>query len=157
MTSIGEGYVRIWICALVTLYLSLASAYAQSGSGELTGRLTDPSGAALVAAPVRLTEQATGLVTEAATTTTGDYTFRPLRPGGYMVTVSAPGFATLNRGPVTISTGERIRLDLALTVGAASGAITVSADAPLLRSDSGSLSTTIPRSVVNELPSTAAM
>ena len=136
-------------CALVC---AAVSAPAQSGSGSLTGRVLDPTGAAVAQARVHLVEQSTQVVLDTTTTSTGDYTFRSLRPGLYTVAVSEAGFLTVQNRNQTVTTGELTRTDFALKPGSAATEVTVTADAPLLERESGALKTAIPNGEVEELP-----
>lgn len=118
----------------------------------LAGRVADPTGAAVAAARVTLTDRATQATQ--VTTTTGDglFSFPQLTPGTYTVAVQARGFAPLRREGVTVLTGSTVRLDLSLPVGEQSQVVTVTADAPLLQASTSDIQTTIPGNVVIGLP-----
>ncbi len=124
-------------CSLVLiLFLSAAGSFtfllAQAGSGELTGQLSDVTGATVAHARVTATDVSTGLSEDTLTTDTGDFSFLYLRPGHYRVDVLAKGFKALVRRDVIVETGQRIELDLALQVGSTSDVVFVSAkDLPL--------------------------
>ncbi|MEO6727002.1 MAG: carboxypeptidase-like regulatory domain-containing protein, partial [Blastocatellia bacterium] len=92
---------------------------------------------------------------DAATVVTGEdgiYTVTNLRPGDYTITVSAPNFRRVVREGVRLTTGERIRVDVALSVGNVNEEVTVSGDASLLRAESGSLGQVIPNRRIVDLP-----
>ena len=82
----------------------------------------------------------------------GVYTVTNLRPGLYNVTVEAQGFRRFVQEGVRLMTGERIRLDVALTVGGVNEEVKVSADASLLRTETGSLGQVIPNRRIVDLP-----
>src|SRR5262249_3131511 len=86
------------------------------------------------------------------TTATGNYAVDSLRPGVYTVRVDAGGFASVRRSGITIKTGTRERVDMQLNVGAADQVVNVTADASLLVSESGALTTVIPRETISALP-----
>ena len=130
----------------------MSAAWGQSGSGDLSGRVVDPSGAVVAGARLQLTEETTGVAVEGVSSDAGVYSFLSLRPGLYDVTASAAGFATLQRKGVTVATGQRVRLDMSLVAGGTSQVLTVTADAAPLQSESGSLVTVIPRQQVTALP-----
>src|SRR5437867_12393137 len=80
--------IALWLiaCALTTL------AHAQFESAMLTGVVTDPAGAVVAKAEVKITNEATNTVAATTTDSEGRYTFSNLRPGSYRITISSPGF-----------------------------------------------------------------
>src|SRR5215469_1230217 len=130
-----------------------AYAVAQSGSGDLAGNVTDTAGATIATAKVIIQSQsADGVTRSTETTSTGDYAITSLRPGLYTVRVVAAGFAVLERSGVTVKTGQRERLVFTLRPGAANDVVTVTADASLLLTESGALTTVIGREDITALP-----
>src|SRR5437870_1376578 len=115
------------------------SAFAQVGAGRLTGTVADASGGALPGATVTITAEATNFARVTVTGSGGSYLVTGLAPGSYRVEVQLPGFRPLRREGVRLATGESISLDLQLTVGGVAEAVTVTADAPLLRGSTASL------------------
>src|SRR5882724_7981588 len=78
---------------VLVLALSLAIAgSAQTNTGTVTGRVTDPSGGAVPDAAVTLTNKGTQLALPAKTDSEGNYSFVAIRPGPYRVQVEKPGF-----------------------------------------------------------------
>ena len=144
--------LAILLLARGALLLGISlSAAAQSGSGDLTGNVTDTSGAAVAGARVEA-RSALGEAIRTETSSGGRYVLTSLRPGSYAVRIEASGFATLERVGVTVRTGERVALDLQLRAGDARQVVTVTADAPLLQRESGSLATGIASRSVEQLP-----
>lgn len=140
---------------LLCAAFSLAGGFvmAQSGSGDLAGSIADTRGAVISGAKIVLSSEADKGVTEGTESTgSGDYALPSLRPGVYTVKVIAPGFATVQRGGVTIRTGQRVRVDVTMQAGAEDQVVNVTADASLLSSESGALSTVINRQTVTVLP-----
>jgi hypothetical protein len=89
---------------------------------------------------------------ETVTTETGNYTISQLPAGIYDLTVELPGFKKFTRQGITVQVAQTLRIDVVLEVGASTEEVTVSADAPLLRTESGELSHNITTSRLNELP-----
>src|SRR5882672_3868469 len=127
------------ICATIFLPGASAVALAQAGQAELTGDVRDGSGARVAKATVTVTQTETGDVTKTTSGKDGGYTVTNLRPGLYTVTVEAQSFRRFVQEGVRLTTGERIRLDVALTVGGVNEEVKVTADASLLRTETGSL------------------
>jgi hypothetical protein len=124
----------------------------QPAQGEIRGDVLDPSGAALIGARVVATETSTSQQFTAETNAAGIYSLTHLPPGRYSIRFEVPGFESLTREGVQVTTGERIRVDAALEIGAVTESRTVVADASLLRSDSSGLGQLVPRKSVVELP-----
>ena len=101
-----------------------SSAIAQNAStGKLSGPVTDPTGATVPNADVKLTNQATGLVRDVQTTDSGLYNFPLLPPGSYRIEVSRSGFKTAERGGVIVNVAESESLPIQLAIGAASKSV----------------------------------
>ena len=137
---------------VAAIFVMPIAALAQAGSGELAGRVTDPSGAAVCHAPVHLTQQSTRTTVDTVTACSGDFVFLSLRPGAYTLRVEAPGFKLDEVKDLTVATGERTRSDVALAVAAGQERVEVTADTALLETSSGALSTSIPNAEVVQLP-----
>ncbi len=124
---------------MAALTVSLAApGWAQVGSGALTGVVADSSGAALPAASVTARAVATGLVRGTVTSVAGNYVVQGLAPGAYEVQITLAGFRPHIRTGLQVATGETLRVDVTLDVGA-TDTVTVAADASMLRTDTGGL------------------
>ncbi len=82
----------------------------------------------------------------------GVFSLPDLRPGSYRISAEATGFRPAVREGVHLATGERIRIDVTLTVGVFSDAATVTADASLLQTESSSLGEVVSNRSVMQLP-----
>ncbi|MEP6947603.1 MAG: TonB-dependent receptor [Acidobacteriota bacterium] len=139
------------------LIIVCCAAYAvlgQAAQSELSGYITDPNGDVIPGAAVILTEAATGRSSTTTTTADGLFVFTNQKPGIYTLDASFSGFSPF-RSNVTLSTGERIRLDARLEVGSPQldrNMVVVNSDAPLLRSETGSLGQVIDNKKVTDLP-----
>jgi hypothetical protein len=103
-------------------------------------------------APVEIRNVETGLVYQAATSSTGNYTLTQLPAGQYELSVTVPGFKRYVRQSLTVGVAQTFRVDIALEVGAASESVTVTEAAPLLKTESGELSHTVATNTLNNLP-----
>ena len=148
------GRKDVW-CLSVWLLLWLATPAriaAQVGSGALGGTVRDETGAPLPGATVTATASGTRQTRMALTGQDGAYTFPNLPPGTYQIRVELNGFRPLAHEGVKIATGETIRLELQLQVGGLTEAVTVTADAPLLRTGTSGLGQVIDNRKIVELP-----
>src|ERR1700676_5360820 len=124
--------------ALFSLTFTYA-AFGQTG-GTITGLISDPTGAVVPNAPVEAKNAATGVVASAATSATGNYVLADLPAGTYVISTSLPGFKKYLRPGVTVQQLQTTRIDIALEVGAPTDSVTVSADAQLLKTETGDVS-----------------
>ena len=147
----GHWWVRLCLgLALSAVVPSMAAA--QIGGGAFAGNVVDQAGAAVPGATLTITAVGTNLSRTTVTGQEGTYVFTGLAPGTYRVRVELSGFRPLTREGIRLATGETIRLSLQLELGALTEAVTVTADAPLLRSESSGLGHVIDNRRVVDLP-----
>jgi hypothetical protein len=134
------------------LWLYSTAAFAQTATGIITGTIADPAGAVVAAAPLQLKNTQTGTIYEAASSTTGNYTFAQLPAATYELTAAVPGFKTYVRSNLTVLAAQTIRVDLILEVGTAQESVTVSAEAPMLNTESAAVNSNVTTDRMNALP-----
>jgi hypothetical protein len=140
------------LVALSLLFVSAGAVLAQSDRGTITGTVSDPAGAVIPSAAVEARNTETGAVHPVASSATGNYTIPELPAGTYELSVTVPGFKKLIRPGLIIQAAQTIRVDAALEVGSATEAVTINAEAPLLKTESGELSNTIATETMDTLP-----
>lgn len=106
-----------------------------SNTGEIRGTVTDPSGAAVAGVKVSITNVQTGVVTVATTNEVGIYDAPSVPTGDYKITFSKAGFRDLVRQGIALQV-QTVAVDAQLQVGAASEQIVVTAEVPLLQTES---------------------
>ena len=141
---------RLWKMMLGLLLATLAAA--QVNKSNLTGFVRDATGAAVPAVELRLTNTGTGAVRTTQSDETGQYRFRLLDFGVYRLEVEQEGFKKYIRDGILLETGETTTVDVAMEIGAITESIEVTAESPLLRTETGALGTSVNTRVVNELP-----
>jgi hypothetical protein len=127
-------------------------AWAQLLQGTIDGNVTDPSQAAVSGARVVVKEGATGFERATVTNAAGIYTLPPLPPGTYIVTITSSGFQTYTRTGVSVIAQTTTRVDAALSVGAVSENVTVSAESAVLQTDRADVRFEIGERSLNSLP-----
>lgn len=138
----------------IFLFICFASfaAWAQTGTGTITGTITDPTGAVVAGVTVSATQLATGTTVTAVTSDTGNYTIPQLRVGEYSVAIEQSGFKSYQRSGLTLSASQILRLDVTLELGATTESVTITADSSLLQTDSGTLATNLKPAQIQSLP-----
>src|SRR5258705_13712975 len=101
---------------LLGLVLPIGVTSAQT-FGEITGEVTDQSGAIAPNAAVTATNSATNVSRSTRTNEAGIYSFPALVPGLYQVKVEAPGFQSSVRSSIELQVQQRARVDFTLIVG----------------------------------------
>jgi hypothetical protein len=137
--------------ALVLLSCSLAL-IAQTENASISGRVTDPSGAAVIDAGVLVTDVDTGISLSVKTNNSGFYVATGLRPGRYRVTISKEGFQTVNLTGVELNLQDYLSKNFELKVGSASEQVTVVADAMNINTTDGSVSTVVDQTYIKNMP-----
>ena len=128
-------------------------AWAQAGEqGSLTGTVTDAQGGALPGVTAAAVNLQTNVTTTAVTNQSGVYLLTPLVNGRYKVTFTLTGFNTAAR-EVEIRAGDRLRVDLGLSVGGLSEEVSVVAETPLLETTTATRSQVVAQELVENLPS----
>src|SRR4051794_20010555 len=151
MTSHVQCGSRKLVASIVVL-LSCSGLFAQFETATLTGVLTDPLGAAVANANVKLSNQATNLESTALTDGEGRYSFSALRPGTYVFTASAPGFKQYVSSGLVLQVNQAARVDVQLSVGDVSERIQVTAAAPMLETESSARGAVVDQTKMVELP-----
>jgi hypothetical protein len=134
------------------MFLVSWTAFAQGDRGTITGTIADPAGAMIPGATIEAKNIATGASYQVASTATGNYAFLQLPTGSYQLSTTVPGFKQYVRTGITVLVAQTLRVDIILEVGNINETITVNADAPLLRTESGELSHTVAGDRLNDLP-----
>jgi hypothetical protein len=130
--------------------LACVGLYAQANS-ELTGIVTDQTGAVVAGAKITLTDPATGFTKTTESGATGLYDFNGLNPANYNLKVTAKGFQSYQQNGVVVNVSMTFRQDVKLTVGAESQTVTVEADALTVQTDSNVVSTLISSEQISEI------
>src|SRR4030095_12149469 len=125
---------------------------AQQNTAELTGTVTDSSGALLPNARVTIRQPMTSAIRETHTDGAGRYTFTQLPLGLYTVSVVQEGFQTEVRENVELTVGQRARLDFNMKVGAVTSEIVVTAESAQVERESAALSGVMDKDFMRELP-----
>jgi len=118
----------------------------------MSGRVFDPSGAAVPNAKIEVLNVATNETTTATTDAGGAYTIPLLRAGAYKVTVTVAGFKQVIRDKVTVEAAQALGLDFKLEVGAVTQTVEVTADAVVLETMSAARSGIVSARHVADMP-----
>src|SRR5262249_30017059 len=133
----GDPMRRIWLTA-AALFAALGTwpAGAQTQTATLVGAVRDSTGAVVPNAKGTVVNTETSFLSETTTSADGSYYVPYLNPGSYRITLEAAGFKRAVHDGVIVRSGETPRVDVTLEVGSVTEAVEVSAQSPLLATES---------------------
>ncbi len=139
------------LLSLSVLLVLAPMALAQSETtGDLTGTLTDASGAVIPDSPVTITGSF-GEIKEAKTNAQGQYRFSLLQPGEYTLNLSATGLDEVNR-KVTVSLGQVTVVSIKMGIAGTTTTVEVTGDQPLLQTENANIATTFSNNQLAKIP-----
>ena len=137
--------------ALACLLLFALAAFGQGNRGSITGTITDPQGAAHPNASIDVKNVDTGEVFHGGTSSTGNYVIS-VPAGKYEMTVTATGFKKYVRSNLEVASATDTRQDVKLDLGGVTETVTVTEQAPLMKTESGEVSHQMSTDDVTQLP-----
>lgn len=141
------------LVAAIFAFFCIVPAFGQGGSGELTGLVTDPTGAVVSGVEVTLTNSATGEKRTATTTGAGIYRFTALPiVGTYTLETTPKGFKKFQLASIVVSVGTVTSHDVQLEVGSGTETVSVEAGAQLVQTEDSSVSQLIDRRSWESMP-----
>src|SRR2546426_5508621 len=126
--------------------------YGQNIRGAIVGNVTDSSGAVIPGAQITVTNQGTGIAVKTTTDAAGTYTVPDLLAGTYQVNVTNQGFKTSQFSGIRLLTGQTVRQDVVLEVGAVVQTVEVAARPQLVQTDSPTVGGTLLTRELTNLP-----
>ncbi len=134
----GFGWILPLVAALILLMsLCTGGLSAQTVTGQISGTVTDPTGAVIPGAKVTLTYNLTEQQRDLVTDSSGVFVFPELVPGSYQLSVNAAGFQAYTQKAIVVGASERVALhEIQLTVGSQTTEVTVTANESHVQTDS---------------------
>lgn len=138
-------------CFLFVFAVFATAVFAQN-FGDITGTVTDGTGAVVTGATITVTNTGTNQTRSSVTNDSGAYSIPYLVPGNYNVKASNPGFKVETRKGVDLKVGDVARIDFKLELGEISQQIEVTGGAPQLATESVALGSVIETKQIVDLP-----
>src|SRR5262249_35598288 len=129
-----------------------AALRAQTSYGSVVGTVTDATRGAIPGAVVVLTNTGTAERKSVPADSAGNYQFVNLIPEDYRIEVESPGFKRYHREPIRVEVGSALRIDAAMEVGDVAEVLTVSAETPLLQTQTATMGQTVEGRIVQDMP-----
>ncbi|MSO20040.1 MAG: TonB-dependent receptor [Acidobacteria bacterium] len=147
MLALSRGFRLV-----ILILLASGSLRAQISDARLEGTVRDETQAVLPGATVTAKNSETGQTRTATTDSRGRYLFANLPPAPHDLEVSLTGFKTTIRHGIVLTVGAQLALDLTMTVGSVTEQVTVTSEAPLVETQSGTVAGVVEERVIRELP-----
>ena len=149
----SRRFVRGFVTVFVVGMALSRPASAQITTGTAGGTVKDQQGLPVPGATVTVVNEARGTkMAPVFTGTTGDFVVTNLTPDTYTVEVTLEGFQSVRRAGIVVGGGDRVNIGaLTLTVGSASETVTVTAESPLIQTQSGERSFSISAEAVKAI------
>jgi hypothetical protein len=136
----------------VTVFLVCLSAWGQTERGNITGSVTDATGAAVPGATVAITNLATNQNVTVTSTGAGDFNGANLPPGNYRIEFSAVGFKRTVHDNVVLTASATVRVDGRLELGQVNETVEVKAEVAQIQTENSKITTAVQNKLVDELP-----
>ena len=136
----------------VCLLAALPALHAQINTANITGTVSDATGAVIPDTELILTNVETGIESHGASNSVGNYRFSNLQPGTYTLQAGKEGFTTAVIQPFTLNVGQEPTFNFSLEVGAVAETVTVEASGAELQASSAELGTAVTERQVVDLP-----
>ncbi|HEY2930860.1 MAG TPA: TonB-dependent receptor [Acidobacteriota bacterium] len=137
---------------LPLLFLIAGSAMAQLDRGTISGSVADPSGSPMPNVTITVVNKATNGTYTTETNAQGQYNVPNLPIGEYLIKYESPGFKVLVRDNLQLSVSQVMGIDVRLDIGSPADVVSVTAQAPLLQTETPEVGTTVNRSDIFSLP-----
>jgi Carboxypeptidase regulatory-like domain len=144
-------YFRNTILIACFLVLAVCSGFAQS-TATLSGNVTDPSGAVVPQARIRVRGLTTGVTREVTSDSAGDYNVPSLQPGNYSVTVKAQGFADYSVPSVTLEVDQNVTINAKLGIASTGEVVRVEGAGQILDAQTATVGQVIDQQTVQKIP-----
>jgi len=154
MHAIESSWKARVMAVLVTLTLVLVSfpAFGQERSGNISGTISDPTGAVIPEVQVTATNLATGRILSTTTGHDGAYRILEVEPGRYSLAFEKSGFAKYEVADALVLVGKHLRVDAALTVGSMTQTIEVTEAPPVIDTSSTMIAHNVTAEEFSRLP-----
>jgi hypothetical protein len=152
MFRLSHNLLRASSILFLAIFVSSALVVAQVETATVSGQVIDSSGLRVAGARIDLVDIDRGTSTTDATDNSGVYRFPSVHPGRYRMQVRATGFRVIDVTGLTVNVQDHLQQNFKLIVGSVSESVTVDGGAPLVDTESGTVSTVVDRNFAENLP-----
>ena len=146
-----QKMVRAVLTGSLLAIFGSVSLWAQA-TAQISGAVTDQTGAAVAGVVIKATQTATGAVRSIVSDQAGSYALRDLAVGPYMLEASLPGFRTYAQTGILLQVSSSPTINIALQLGDVAEAVDVKADAAMVETTTTGVGSVVDNARVEELP-----
>src|ERR1700731_4372175 len=153
-TAARLGRIIVVVLSTVLALLNMPSGmFAQTtvGTGSIVGVVSDPSGAVISGAAVRITNVATGQVLDLITNSSGSFNSGALVPADYKIQISAKGFNSVE-ATMTVLVGNTATLNVSLKIGSEDQVLEVQSSALRVNTEQPTVQGVLTEQQIERLP-----
>lgn len=152
LTLSAKRLFALAFCAILLLCSAMSLRAQTSGTGTITGTVTDSTGAVVPNATVIVTDTDTNVSRTITTSEVGTYSASFLQPGHYEVVLGGGTFSKVDRKNLMLTVGQTLTVDAALRTGAVSTEVLVTSESPILDTQKTEVSQTFDETLLTNLP-----
>ncbi len=152
LQSFRKSLVVVWAFFLLILGVNNPLAAQSTYTAQLTGVVSDVSGAVIPGAKVTLTDEATNVASSSTANDRGIYVLTGIRPASYSIRVEAPNLGTQDRKNLTLAVSQQATLNFALSPASFNVSVTVTEQAALLDTGNATLGSDVTNEYVRDIP-----
>lgn len=145
-------FVKLSLLGILILSFSLVASAQSTTTGAIGGVVTNPNKEVVPGASVTVKNIGTSKEDTATTDDQGRFKVVNLQPGSYSLTISGSGFAPYTVETVVVEVGRETTVEAGLSIGAVTGNVEVTAEAPVINTTQQDFSSNINQTSINELP-----
>src|SRR5213594_1067875 len=150
--AVKGGAMRSTLGAVLASFVLSSGVFAQALSGTIVGTVTDSTGAIVPGVSVVLTNEGTGFSRTVVANENGRYVAYSFPTGSISITAEQPGFQKLVRKGIVLTAADTVTVDLQLQVGNVEQTLLVNEAAPLLQTESATVSALLNNQQILDLP-----
>ncbi len=151
----GNCMKKLWVLVVALLWIcgfAVYPAYAQLGSGTVTGIVNDDQGNPLPGVSVSAKNTETGFERTDVSSATGSYRIPSIPFGAYDITAQLQNFSTQVKTDVRVDVGRTISIDFQMKLSTTAEVIQVTGETPLIENTESHIATTVTPEQVENLP-----
>src|ERR1051325_11519938 len=134
------------------LFAPVTPLFAQQGTSEIGGRVTDEQGAVLPGVSIVITNEETGVFREVTSGADGSFFASQLKPGRYRIQATLASFRPFERGALLLAIGNTLTINVELLLGTLAETVQVSGESPLIDTTTSKVGGNIGTQELSELP-----
>src|SRR6266851_5756628 len=144
--------LKLWMVAALVLPASSVTLAQSVGGAQISGVITDPTGAVVPNVQVKAIQTDTGQVRTTVSTSNGSYALPGLSVGPYRLEVSSQGFERYVNSGILLEVGNQVQLNVTLRLGDTTQEVRVTADATMVQTQDTSISEVVNQRRIIDLP-----